>query len=38
MINWSSLRMAEDNRVVRKNVQAEFHSAKKFGEGMALRI
>jgi hypothetical protein len=38
MTNWSNLRMAEDNRDAKKDEGAEFHSAEKFGEGMALRI
>jgi hypothetical protein len=35
MINWDGLRMAEENRDARTDKCAEFHSAEKFGEGMA---
>jgi hypothetical protein len=38
MINWSSLRMVEDNQGARIDKRAEFRSAEKFGEGMALKI
>jgi hypothetical protein len=38
MIEWSSLGMAKDNKGMRRYKRAEFHSAEKFGEGMAYKI
>jgi hypothetical protein len=38
MIKWSGLRMAEDNIAAKTYKYAEFHSAEKFGLGMALKI
>jgi hypothetical protein len=38
MINRNGLRMAEDNRDARTDKYVEFRRAKKFGEGMALKI
>ena len=37
-INLNGLRMAEDNLGARIEKRAEFRSAEKFGEGMALKI
>jgi len=35
MIKRNGLKMAEDNRDAITDERAEFHSAEKFGEGMA---